>query len=247
MNRDLQTPCVTWLCTPPADLPTHTIDIWRTSLEGLANTDIDWRAYLSASETARAERFKFKADQQRYRICHTVLRHLLGHYLGQPRYASEFQVGEFGKPMLSTNQLHFNLSHTKQWCLIAIAADAPVGVDVETVDPDFDGRRLAAHYFNPDELAQIDTAHDEIQACETFFSLWTCKEALLKADGRGLHLPLTSFSVTAPLQSSIARTNQLPYKLQRFQVVPDHLGAVATSVTTQHTRFFDVPTALLAD
>ncbi len=235
----MQTPRVNWQTDLPKGLSAHTVDIWRTSIDGLAQAAIDWSAYLSSAELARAQRFKFSADQLRYQICHAVLRQLLGHYLGTATFTDPFQIGEYGKPELATHDLQFNLSHTKHWCLIGISQQI-VGIDVERVDPTFDGRRLASHYFNATELAQIDAANDENSACETFFSLWTCKEALMKADGRGMQLPLDSFSVTAPLSSFTAVSNQLPYKLQRFQISPTDLGAVATTATTHTTRFFDV-------
>jgi 4'-phosphopantetheinyl transferase len=66
------------------------------------------------------------------------------------------------------------------------------------VRPISDAERIAATFFHPLEYTSLMNAPDEVRM-EVFFTLWTKKEAYLKALGTGLSVPLDSFSVsTAP-------------------------------------------------
>jgi 4'-phosphopantetheinyl transferase len=122
---------------------------------------------LADDERARSARFRFERDRRRYIVAHGVLRRLLGRYLGVRPEELRFERNGFGKPALTPafdGRLRFNLSHSADVALVAVASDAEVGVDVERV------RALP-------ELA------DDPQ---TFLDGWTRNEACVKAMGRGL-------------------------------------------------------------
>ncbi|NQX57965.1 4'-phosphopantetheinyl transferase superfamily protein [Paenibacillus qinlingensis] len=99
---------------------------------------------------------------------------------------------EFGKPYLLTQgDIHFNISHSQKW-VGCVVDHEPVGIDVESVrSVDLDG---IARYFSTVEqewLYSIEP-HKRLNA---FYELWTCKESYLKALGKGLSIPLKSFSI----------------------------------------------------
>ncbi len=227
-------------------LNAETVTVWRGDIKALQTSCENWECLVSPSEFERAQRFKFAADKTRYLTSHAALRRLLQAYTDIPALDLVFQQTAHQKPYLATGPA-FNLSHTNTHVLIAITAATPVGVDVEVCDPTFDGLALATHYFTPSEIAQLKLYASPTAACEMFYSLWTCKEALMKADGRGLSIPLSSFSVEIALDSAQAVSNQLPYKLRRFRVSETHLGAVATAVTINNWQFFDIPPALFTE
>ena len=88
-------------------------------------------------------------------------------------------------------EIHFSLSHSGNWALCAICG-RPVGCDVERTHRG--NASLARRFFHPEEQAAL-TAEPEGEGREWLFTrLWTRKEAYLKADGRGLSLPMESFS-----------------------------------------------------
>jgi 4'-phosphopantetheinyl transferase len=95
-----------------------------------------------------------------------------------------------GKPYFKNSRnLHFNISHSGNLILCAISDNAPIGVDVEKIKP-----KILDHfksYFTDQEWHDI-TINDN--SVKRFHELWTRKEALIKADGRGLSIDLSSFS-----------------------------------------------------
>jgi len=80
-----------------------------------------------------------------------------------------------GKPFFPEfPHLHFNLSHTKGWCLCALS-DKPVGVDIEVFRPRREG--LFRYCLTEEEYARFDGTWPE------FYRIWTLKEAWCKYTG----------------------------------------------------------------
>ncbi|HIN79991.1 MAG TPA: 4'-phosphopantetheinyl transferase superfamily protein, partial [Planctomycetes bacterium] len=92
------------------------------------------------------------------------------------------------------HRIAFNVSHTGDEGLLALTSDGILGVDLERIRPEIDVLRLARRVFSSSEQAQFSTIHEE-RLRPSFFHVWTCKEAFLKAHGGGLTVPLTSFDV----------------------------------------------------
>jgi hypothetical protein len=82
----------------------------------------------------------------------------------------------------------FNVAHSQGLVLIALSQAGPVGVDLEYVDPSVDAIELAETSFAGDEAALVGRAATRAERLDLFYSLWTSKEAIAKADGRGLQL-----------------------------------------------------------
>jgi len=103
--------------------------------------------------------------------------------------------GEPGvKPRLAAGSaLTFNVSDADGRVAVAFGHGFDVGVDIEararaTTDP----RRLARRIMAPDEHADVADLDDDAVA-EALLRAWTRKEAVLKADGRGLRRDLRAF------------------------------------------------------
>jgi len=148
------------------------------------------RELLNAEERARADRFHFERHARRFTVARAFLRTILGEIIGRP---VEFVFSQHGKPALAGGEVEFNLSHSHELAVIAIA-DTPVGIDVEQVRPMRDALAIAKRFFAPDEIEVLERADDRDRA---FFRCWTAKEAYLKARAEGIGLlPLDSFSVS---------------------------------------------------
>jgi 4'-phosphopantetheinyl transferase len=107
--------------------------------------------------------------------------------VGVPADAQEKRT-VLGKPYLPDRPgIHYNISHSGTYGVCALS-DAPVGVDVELVRP---LRRAVAQRFFTD----VEQEFLAQRPPEEFFRLWTRKESFTKALGKGLSLPLNSFSV----------------------------------------------------
>jgi 4'-phosphopantetheinyl transferase len=152
---------------------------------------------LSPEERVRWQRFHYPADRQRFLVGRAFMRTVLADCLGRSDPARlQFAQMEHGKPELAgpdASKLHFNLSHTDDMLALAVSFKHAVGVDVEAVTRKVELLALAQRYFASreyEELQDLDAAAQR----ERFFTLWTLKEAWLKARGLGLRIPLDDFS-----------------------------------------------------
>ena len=97
------------------------------------------------------------------------------------------EFGRFGKPSLANNEFHFNISHTNGAAVCATSVDGSIGIDIERV------RKLRPQEFKRFfTRPELDFIGDDIHR---FITLWSRKEALMKADGRGISMDPTSVEV----------------------------------------------------
>lgn len=184
----------------PQKIAANQVHVWGWRLDsGLdaSGQQQSQLALLDAQELARYHRFHFERDRDRFAIAHANLRRILGAYLNQDPQQIAFRANPLGKPELIAPAqgpaLHFNLSHSRTIALLAVSTGTEVGIDVEDVRPI--EPELAASHFSPAELAALSSLEGEAWL-HGFYSCWTRKEAILKAEGVGLHMPLDSFDVS---------------------------------------------------
>ncbi len=138
---------------------------------------------LSDSELARANRYRFDDDRRRSIIARSATRRLLGRYLDADPRALAIVEEEHGKPALLHREMEFNASHSGDLVALAFAKETAVGIDVERRRQLHDVLALARRYFSEEELAIVSSASDPDDA---FFAIWTAKEAIVKASGKGI-------------------------------------------------------------
>lgn len=167
------------------------VHCWSVRLDVAPDTFDGLHATLSGDERNRSGRFRFERDRRRFVVARVALRDVLGRYVRTPPDQIRFAYNAFGRPELSPelggpHRLKFNLSHSADLALIAVAADADVGVDVEYVREEaFDYAEVARSFFSADEVHDLNTVPTHLQAA-AFFRYWTKTEAYLKACGEGL-------------------------------------------------------------
>ncbi len=175
------------------------IHVWHAALDREEKVLGQLESTLSLEEKARADRFHFANDRNRFVVARGLLRELLGRYLHQAPAGLEFSYGKHGKPSLSgesaSSGLCFNLSHSSGLVVYAIARERNLGIDVEHARPESAGEDIAQRYFSAREVSDLRTLPPEARV-EGFFNCWTRKEAYLKATGMGLQISLDSFSVS---------------------------------------------------
>jgi 4'-phosphopantetheinyl transferase len=190
---------------------------------------LNWLAeVLSQDERARAERYHFEADRKRSIIGRGLSRLLLGHCLGESPGHLQFSYNPFGKPALAPGHvrpLQFNISHSGEWVLIALAVNRPLGVDVERKREEMATEAIAERFFSPAECSALAALPPALR-CAAFFSCWTRKEAYLKARGDGLSLPLDQFDVAFVPGASprLIATRHDPTEAQRWTLSELQVG-----------------------
>lgn len=102
----------------------------------------------------------------------------------------EYAVSKTGKPYFKNSDLCFSKSDTKNYIAVAVA-DTDIGIDIEETNRKVDTATLSARFFCEEEREYVASHKDKSYA---FLKIWTRKEALLKADGIGIRVELSSFN-----------------------------------------------------
>ena len=168
---------------------------------------------LDVDELSRLASFRDDDARRQYLVSHVLLRTALSAEYPVLPSAWRFSRSPTSAPVISAPPeaatLAFSLSHTRSLVVCAVSTTCRVGIDVEKIERVIDIAHLAPHVFSDDE--RNEWAQEEpARRAERFYGLWTLKEALLKAVGRGLRTPLTSVAFRL--------TNSLPPELVRFPV-----------------------------
>jgi 4'-phosphopantetheinyl transferase len=136
------------------------------------------------------------------------LRLLLGAYLGLPGKSVRINRKNRGKPVLDTSvhdsELHFSMAKSEDKLLIGFSTSSHIGVDLEPARRRArDAMGVARRYFTPAEAdALATTAPADRDAA--FLRVWACKEAVVKASGRGIANQFSRFTVDADLSNPAA-------------------------------------------
>ncbi len=140
--------------------------------------------FLSPEEKIKSKSYRQQKDTERYIISKAYLRLLLSKFLNIEPRRIEFDKNENHKPFLQNlKDLHFNISHSGN--LIAIAfCEYSVGIDVEKIDLLFNYNDIIDRSFS--QLERDSIKYNKDNAHKQFYSLWTRKEALVKATGKGI-------------------------------------------------------------
>ena len=180
-------------------LQSHRVEVRYRLTESLSQDDLDAAiALISSEERARRDRFHFARDRRDYAAAHALLRASLARAAGRPPGEWRFDAEPRGKPTLqpgdpARGSLSFNLSHTHGLVACAIASGADLGVDVERIDRGANADGIAGRYFAASEIAWLRAVPAKAYAAR-FITLWTLKEAYLKATGEGISESLTKMA-----------------------------------------------------
>jgi len=194
--------------------------------------------WLSDAERARAARFRFHRDCRRFIVARARLRQLLAERLDVPPESVELGYGKQGKPELGKRFAHtgwrFNVAHSDDVAVYALSAGHEVGIDVEAIRTIDEADAIAARLFSRREHAVYLSLPPQDKALG-FFHCWTRKEAVVKALGNGLSMPLDQFDVSLMpgeparlLGVAGARGDGCGWRLESFSPLPGFIAAVAS-------------------
>ncbi|MDO8721938.1 MAG: 4'-phosphopantetheinyl transferase superfamily protein [Syntrophales bacterium] len=137
----------------------------------------------------KIQRYHRWEDRQAGLLGKLLLREALTWYGYGPDYLSRLQTDGYGRPRVG-DSLDFNISHSGEFVVCVITAVGRVGVDIERIrDMDISGFH---RYFLQESWQEISASVNDLRC---FFDHWTMRESVIKADGRGLSVPLKELNV----------------------------------------------------
>jgi len=230
--------------TPLAPPRPEDVHIWQVRLDVEGDDLQVLTAVLSADERERARRFVRPPDASRSAAARGHLRQLLGGYLDCPATEVTLGTGPYGKPYIATpgaGWLRFNVSHSGERALIAVANGREVGVDIERIQPELADLSLAKLFTPAEQRALASLARDDY--VRTCYWLWTRKEAVVKCLGLGLSFPLDGVNVLddrVQLAPDLARKrllgSVLEWTVRSLSLGEECSGAVAVEVPATPAR-----------
>jgi len=147
---------------------------------------------VSDVKKERILRYRMYEDAQRSLLGDILARYAICKRLGIRNHDLVFGTNEYGKPILTIpGGVHFNISHSENWVVCA-ADNNQVGIDVEVIKPV--NINIAESFFSKYEYLALLNQPEETQL-KYFYMIWTLKESYIKAEGKGLSIPLNSFTV----------------------------------------------------
>ena len=138
-----------------------------------------------------------------------------------------------GRPRLApTHGFDIGWSHSGEGLLLACGADMVLGVDLEREHLRPRALELARRFFQPREAAWLEAQAGEARSA-AFLRLWTAKEAVLKAHGRGLSFGLHRLAFEehdgslALVEADPALGDPAYWRLREFVPHPGYRAALA--------------------
>lgn len=184
------------------------------------------------SERQQLAQIRNQNKQQESLVTRAVLRLLLADLIDTAASDLQFDYLPHGKPVLADQSVpcQFNISHSRHQAAIAITENRPVGIDLQWHRESVDYLAFSQRFFHPEETAMLLTLDSESARTHYFYALWTGKEALFKADGRGIAVSDLQTGLpgimTTPVDVTLAPTR---YCVQLLPQLDDFSWAVATA------------------
>ena len=175
------------------------ITLWFGSIDRYAGKMNAYLSLISDEEISRSKSFKFPRDRISFIIRHGLLRQKLSELCQLDLRNIDIRTDPNGKPYLANQAgpsgVCFNISHSGDAFAFAFSWIGSIGIDIEIIKPIPDMQAIMDRHFTSAEKESILAIPSEQQTRE-FFKYWTRKEAVLKASGDGLSLPLEKVDTT---------------------------------------------------
>ena len=217
---------------------TNHVDVWKINVNCNLFFRDNFLSVMAPGEIERANHFLRTEDKNRSIISRGAVRIILAKYLNIRPAAIEFALDENQKPFINIKKnkgLHFNLSHSGEWVLLAVSNDE-IGADIELINRQFKYKDILTDYFSEDEVNFIQRD----LSGERFFLLWTRKEAFTKATGKGLdspmkHIPSLNGQYVSP--GNILSTNK-DWLTTSFNLNSNYAASVTYNPQTTGLKFW---------
>lgn len=229
------------------NLTERTIHLWYIPYDVITVSLNSLFSILSVEEQNKANDFYFNKHKTAYILRKLALRVILSQYCMINPNAINFKYNYYQKPYFVTNpfNLQFNMSHSHNMAILAITKKHPIGVDIECIKPIKNITGIANQLFSPQEYSKFVLVPSN-QKIETFYKIWTRKEAFIKAIGKGFSYPLNAFDVSFNCNepAKILRINDSTVEASKWSLssfnfkYADNLYIISTIVKSYPKKIF---------
>lgn len=177
---------------------------------------------VSLEKQRKIARFLRKEDAYRSLLGELLVRQAIIRHTELTNREIRFAANAYGKPFLQNKpEFCFNLSHSGQWVVMIWGWEtAFLGIDVEKIAPM--DMKLAERFFSPPEYEALLLQTGESRL-DYFFHLWTLKESYIKALGKGLSIPLDSFTIARTAEGNWHCPENACLHFKSFRLDPAHI------------------------
>lgn len=164
------------------------LKVYAMDVSGLDYTDVRLLSRMSPKRIEKINRLKSEKLKKQSIGAELLLNYALKREMADIELPIIWETDRNGKLFVPDIPFYVNLSHSEDYAVCAVS-DREVGVDIQKHKETSES--LAARFFTVDEYMYIKSAPDFSSA---FYDIWTRKESLIKAAGKGLAIPLSGFS-----------------------------------------------------
>ncbi|MCQ2794921.1 MAG: 4'-phosphopantetheinyl transferase superfamily protein [Bacilli bacterium] len=168
------------------------LKVYYAKIDPLYNQE-KYLAYYQAlpkNRQKRANNFINEEDRMRSVAAFSLLLKLLEDEKISYR-DSNFRIDQNGKLYLLNSNIHFNLSHSGNYVIVAIS-DSLIGVDVEHIKPQKDIKEIVNYVLDEKEIEEFSKSKNQIN---DFYLMWTKKESYTKCIGKGLSAGMNTINL----------------------------------------------------
>ncbi len=190
-------------------------DLYIAGIDEIPNDD--FTETISEYRLKKAKNYKNEDDRKLSILSSLLLdKALKKHDLSERDMKYTFNA--YGKPYFANAEdLHFSISHSGEYAMVVLS-DKEIGCDIQQIKDI--NLSIADRFFTAEERKYVKCTED-------FFRIWTLKESFIKAIGKGLALPLNSFSIKGlDSDKSYCEYNRELYEIKEFDKMTGYCIAV---------------------
>ena len=161
-------------------------DLYIAGIDEIPTDDFDnLTEIISADRIKKTIKYKSEKDRKLSILSSLLLDKALREY-GLCEKDMQYSTNDYGKPyFINAEKLHFSISHSGDYAMV-VMSDKEIGCDIQQIKDV--NLRIADRFFTADECEYVKSTED-------FFRIWALKESFIKAVGKGLAIPLNSFTI----------------------------------------------------
>lgn len=187
---------------------------------------------LSTSEGERVRRRRITGDREALALAYALHRLLLARVLACKPSEVPLTRDELGCPRVAGDGIRTSLSHADGLMAMAVTASGPVGVDIEPATRVTDMQEIARRVYHYSEATRLYVASESVRSA-ALLAMWVRKEAVLKAAGIGLAVPMENFAAPEHAALRLPGLCAQPIQVRMLEAGDRCVAAVAGPVDTE--------------